>query len=170
MGPRVSRMGQKNKFTAKRSGHTAMKDSAKLRSVAAVAGRKNNGAASVRSEVGGLGAAARIVACARAQIVAIFALFFTRCPQVGHPDDMITPKFRFKTAATSRLGDRPTMQGVKRVVEDCKGRCERVFSVPENQMLLCVLLVLLLKLSGISEAMVDYFGAEQPAVGETADL
>jgi len=97
-------------------------------------------------------------------------VFFTRCPQVGHPDDMITPKFRFKTAATSRLGDRPTMQGVKRVVEDCKGRCERVFSVPENQMLLCVLLVLLLKLSGISEAMVDYFGAEQPAVGETADL
>ncbi len=55
--------------------------------------------------------------------------------------------------------------------EDCKGRCERVFSVPENQMLLCVLLVLLLKLSGISEAMVDYFGAEQPAVvGETAGL
>ena len=67
MGP-VSRMGQKNKFTAKRSGfgffvyrpgatighHTAMKDSAKLRSVAAVAGRKNNGAASVRSEVGGI--------------------------------------------------------------------------------------------------------------------
>jgi hypothetical protein len=34
--------------------HTAMKDSAKLRSVAAVAGRKNNGAASVRSEVGGI--------------------------------------------------------------------------------------------------------------------
>jgi hypothetical protein len=64
-----------------------------------------------------------------------------------------------------------SMEGVKTVWEDCKGRCERVFSVPENQMLLCVLLVLLLKLSGISEAMVDYFGAEQPAVvGETAGL
>ena len=32
--------------------YTAMKDSAKLRSVAAVAGRKNNGAASVRSDGG----------------------------------------------------------------------------------------------------------------------
>ena len=54
---------------------------------------------------------------------------------------------------------------MRRVVEECKGRCERVFAVPENQMLLCVLVVLLLKLSGIQEALEDYFGNDPaPAV------
>ncbi len=64
------------------------------------------------------------------------------------------------------------MQGVRRVLDDCKGRCERTFAVPENQMLLCVLCVLLLKLSGIKEAFEDYFGGDQaPAVvGDPAGL
>lgn len=46
-----------------------------------------------------------------------------------------------------------------------------VFSQTENQMLLCVLLVLLLKLSGLAEMAKDYFAEEAPKmVGDMSQL